>query len=266
MNNNKENQIKKADARIVQAVRNLKSTKNLITPLNQGQDSTNDEVQPNNNNKEIENESKSNKTSNKQLSHLNGLNKQLSKKMESSRISIDGEKQSLISNINMKPQMNRRSTARLPSSSKILIDNLRKPKTTYQKNILCETNLIKHKQTCINLLKTDDQLKKLCFNLKIGDEQINNILQEHLFTNKTFLFKLEMIILNDMNENSSYNKIHSVNKGKGTSFKVIKDIFFKDEIKKLFEIKWCDDQFEKKRRNLNYNISKHIDEIMNFDL
>lgn len=268
MNNYKENQSQRADARIVQAVRNLKSTKNITTALNQGQESTNDEIIPNGliniNNKEIDSDNNINRLSNKNLAYVHGPNKLLTKKIESTRISIDGDKQTINCNNNIKHQMNRRGTARLPLSKITLIDNLRKPKTVYQKNILSESNLLKHKQTCLNLFKTDSDLKKLSFNLKIAEEQINNILHE-LFSNKTFLFKLEMIILNDSNENSSYNKIHSVNKGKATSFKAVKEQFFKEEIKRILETKWCDIQFEEKRKILNKTISKHIDDINNFD-
>jgi hypothetical protein len=130
-------------------------------------------------------------------------------------------------------------------------------KSEFQKRLMSENNIIKYKTMCVSLLKDDEELKKMgefCGVIPISTTGIftnptsvlENFLEEFFFTDKYFLYKLESILASDVSKQK-------------------KEKFFKDEIKKYFEIKVLDIQYESKIKRLNFAIDNHIQNIENFE-
>ena len=132
-----------------------------------------------------------------------------------------------------------------------------KTKSEFQKRLMSENNLIKYKTICISIIKEDEEIKKLCeiclmknisstgiFNNQT--QQIENFIDNNLFDDKFFLYKLENLLNSDVSKNS-------------------KEKFFKEEIKKLLELQSLDVQFDKKMKNLNNAIDNHLQNIQTFE-
>lgn len=113
---------------------------------------------------------------------------------------------------------------------------------------MSENSLIKYKTTCIALLKDDDELKKLCEFCGFTPNIFENLLEEFFFSDKVFLYKLEVLLSSDSNLN-----------------KLKKEKFFKEEIKSRLELKSMDLQYEQKLHKINFAIENHIKNIQNFD-
>jgi hypothetical protein len=111
-----------------------------------------------------------------------------------------------------------------------------------------ENNIIKYKGMCIGLLKEDDELKKLCEICGFIPNMFESLLEEYFFSDKVFLYKLEVLLSSDSNLN-----------------KLKKEKFFKEEIKSKLEFKSYDIQYEQKINRMNYAIDNHIKNIQNFD-
>ncbi len=120
-----------------------------------------------------------------------------------------------------------------------------------------ESNIIKYKTICLNLLKEDEELSKL-FDLTIKN-QINpsqsrqsflidncdSFLEKNFFSDSLFLNKLESVLMIDNAKNK-------------------KEKFFKDEIKQFLNLKYLDIQFESRIVNLNSAIDCHMKRIEEF--
>ena len=120
-----------------------------------------------------------------------------------------------------------------------------------------DSNLIKYKTICLNLLKEDEELSKL-FDLTIKN-QINpsqsrqsflidncdTFLEKNFFSDSLFLNKLESVLMIDNAKNK-------------------KEKFFKDEIKQFLNLKYLDIQFESRIINLNSAIECHMKRIKEF--
>ena len=131
-----------------------------------------------------------------------------------------------------------------------------KTKTEFQKRLMSEANIQKYKSTCVSLIKDDDELKKMCelcnllpsggsnmFSSK--DSILDNFMEENFFKDNFFLYKLETLLASDVS-------------------KAKKEKFFKEEIKKFFEIKILDVQYENKIKSLNFAIDNHLKNIHDF--
>jgi hypothetical protein len=118
-----------------------------------------------------------------------------------------------------------------------------KTKTEFQKKLMNENNLLKYKSVCLGLLKEDEELKKFC---EICELAGCEALVESLFGDKIFLYKLENMLLTD------------TVKGK-------REKFFKEEVKKLFDIMILDIEYEKKMNSLNSSIDSYIAKIKQYD-
>lgn len=132
-----------------------------------------------------------------------------------------------------------------------------KTKTEFQKRLMSESNIQKYKASCITMLKDDEELRKMCeicnllpsssgssmFNNK--DSILESFIEENFFRDNFFLYKLETLLSFDVS-------------------KAKKEKFFKEEIKKFFEIKLLDIQYENKIKSLNFAIDSHLKNIEEF--
>jgi len=113
---------------------------------------------------------------------------------------------------------------------------------------MSDNNIVKYKTMCIGLLKEDDELKKLSEFCGFLPNTFENLLEEYFFSDKVFLYKLEVLLSSDSNLN-----------------KLKKEKFFKEEIKSKLEFKSMDLQYEQKIRKINFAIDNHIKNIQNFE-
>lgn len=133
-------------------------------------------------------------------------------------------------------------------STPLVNTNNYKTKTDFQKRLMSENNINKYKTMCISLLREEEELKKLCEICGFFPNSFENLLEQQLFNDKVFLYKLEVLLSSDSNLN-----------------KLKKEKFFREEIKSKLELKSWDLQYEQKLKNINFAIDNHIINIKNFD-
>ena len=267
----------KADARVVKTVRRLRSTKpnkdlssNMTAKNNENHNIINQKRHLNSNGstddlsmlrrsktKIVSSDSRSAKTTNDTLITNNPKNIKMNTKEFSSKISIDGG----IS----KPQTSNTQKKTYQPYNYHNLKRLMKNKTEYQKNILSSTNITKYKNECINMIHNDKEIKSMLmkFNL-VSDSHYDTFLENAMFSQNHFLFRLEMLILNNIQESNTL-KVFSTNK-KRLPIKVQKENFYKEEIRRYLLKKIYDDNYSNKLNNLLINIDKHIENLNNFEL
>ena len=267
----------RADARVVKTVRRLRSTKTnkaqpgtMTAKNNENHNIINQKRHLNSNGstedlsmlrrsktKIVSSDSRSAKTTNDTLITNNPKNIKLNTKESLSKISIDG-------GVSKPPTSNTQKKTYQPYNYQNL-KRLMKNRTEYQKNILSSTNIHKYKNECINMIHNDKELKSMLmkFNL-VTDSHYDGFLENVMFSQKHFLFRLEMLILNDIQESNTL-KVFSTNK-KRQPIKVQKENFYKEEIRRYFMKKIYDDNYSNKLNNLLININKHIENLNNFEL
>ena len=267
----------RADARVVKTVRRLRSTKTnkaqpgtMTAKNNENHNIINQKRHLNSNGstedlsmlrrsktKIVSSDSRSAKTTNDTLITNNPKNIKLNTKESLSKISIDG-------GVSKPPTGNTQKKTYQPYNYQNL-KRLMKNRTEYQKNILSSTNINKYKNECINMIHNDKELKSMLmkFNL-VTDSHYDGFLENVMFSQKHFLFRLEMLILNDIQESNTL-KVFSTNK-KRQPIKVQKENFYKEEIRRYFMKKIYDDNYSNKLNNLLININKHIENLNNFEL
>ncbi len=123
-----------------------------------------------------------------------------------------------------------------------------KTKSEFQKRLMSENNIIKYKSMCIVLLKDDEELKKLSEFCGFTPNGFDNLLEEYFFSDKVFLYKLEVLLSSESNLN-----------------KLKKEKFFKQEIKSRLEFKSMDLQFEQRLSKINFAFDSHVKNIQNFE-
>ena len=267
----------RADARVVKTVRRLRSTKTnkaqpgtMTAKNNENHNIINQKRHLNSNGstedlsmlrrsktKIVSSDSRSAKTTNDTLITNNPKNIKLNTKESLSKISIDG-------GVSKPPTSNTQKKTYQPYNYQNL-KRLMKNRTEYQKNILSSTNINKYKNECINMIHNDKELKSMLmkFNL-VTDSHYDGFLENVMFSQKHFLFRLEMLILNDIQESNTL-KVFSTNK-KRQPIKVQKENFYKEEIRRYFMKKIYDDNYSNKLNNLLININKHIENLNNLEL
>lgn len=127
-----------------------------------------------------------------------------------------------------------------------------KSRTKYVQNLLNTASLKKYKQSCIDILKNDNEIKNLYE--KCGFDKTNvgyeNFIYNNFFDNELFMIKLEMLFLDEKN----------------IVKKNFKEIFFKKEMKKYLT-NYIDNNIYKNQLNsLNETIKDSFNLIINFDL
>ena len=282
----KINSGKPADARIVQAVRKLKSskivdenievqknqenikqsqtkpisinikiseqkTKRPLTPITQQnkKSNTNNNTIINSNSNIITNNNSTN-NSNKN----NMLKKDISKSSSKNKISIDG---SLV-------KSNTSSTSNKTVNKAFDYETLKKykkrQKSDYQKNLLSKKNIDKYKEECINLIKKEPEIKNLLAQIGINkDEDYLLYITDTFFSKPYFLFSLEILILETVEEENTL-KVFRTNKNV-LPLKIVKNNFYRDEIIKDLKLKIYEGDYSNKYNNLMKSLDDFIDSL-----
>ena len=289
----KISQVKPADARIVQAVRKLKSskivdqsievrknqedikqsqnksisinntisqqkTKKALTPITQqNKNNTNDNIiNISNSNSNINN----NIINNQNKNNINIVKRDISKSSSKNKISIDG---SII-----KPNTSSTSTNKTVSKTfdyETLKKYKKRQKSDYQKNLLSKKNIDKYKEECVNLIKKETEIKNLL--AKIGiikDEDYLLYITNNFFSKPYFLFSLEILILENVEEENTL-KVFRTNKNV-LPLKVVKNNFYRDEIIKDLKLKIYEGEYSNKFNNLMKSLDNFIDSLKNEQL
>jgi hypothetical protein len=127
-----------------------------------------------------------------------------------------------------------------------------KTRSKYVQNLLNDISIKKYKASCIDILKNDNLVKKLYE--QCGFEKTNYnyeyFVQNNLFNKPLFMFKLEMLFLDE----SNFIK------------KNFKENFFKKEIVKYLNEYNSEDEYQKQVDKLKDVFKEGFDSILNFDL
>ena len=127
-----------------------------------------------------------------------------------------------------------------------------KTRSKYIQNLLNDMSLKKYKQSCMDIIKNDNVVKKLYE--ECGFEKTNynyeNFIQNNFFNKSLFMYKLEMLFLDE----SNFGK------------KNFKENFFKNEMIKYLKIYIDENIYKKQMNNLTDSFKEGFENIMNFDL
>ena len=127
-----------------------------------------------------------------------------------------------------------------------------KTRSKYVQNLLNDMSIKKYKASCIDILKNDNLVKKLYE--QSGFEKTNYnyeyFIQNNFFNKPLFMFKLEMLFLDE----SNFIK------------KNFKENFFKKEIVKYLNEYNSQDEYQKQVDKLKDVFKEGFDSILNFDL
>ena len=283
---------KSADARIVQAVRRLKSTrqKDNSMEVRKNQEDVKHPTQINKKPAYINNNNQGKNTKNSSnIALINPLNKKTSSTINDS---INNNHNSIILNnntniINNLPKS--RDINKSQSKIKISIDgSVQKPGTSstnktisnnnkvfdyetlkkykkrkisdFQKNLLSKKSLEKYKEECVNLINKDFELKTLLSQIGINKADDYELYINNNFFNKPhFLFTLEILILEAVEEANTL-KVFRTNKNV-LPLKVVKENYYRDEIVKDLKIKIYEMEYNDKFKNLMKSLDNFVDEV-----
>ena len=127
-----------------------------------------------------------------------------------------------------------------------------KTRSKYVQNLLNDMSIKKYTQTCIDLLKNDNLIKKLYE--QCGFEKTNynyeNFIQKNFFNKALFMYKLEMLFL----EESNFIK------------KNFKENFFKSEIVKYLNEFTNEEIYKRQMTSLKDVFNDGFEAVINFDL
>jgi hypothetical protein len=284
---NKIKLTKPADARIVQAVRKLKSSKVVEQHV---------EIRKNQDEKDIQNsinieEQKSKKILKKTLTPINQLN-YIEKKNSTNNnlINVSSSSNNNILNKNSKNHISKNDITKSNSNNKITIDAVnQKPNTSstnktakafdyetlkrykkrkqsdYQKNLLSKESIEKYKTECVNLIKKENELKNLLAQMGIVKDEDYLLYITNTFFNKPhFLFSLEILIMETVEESNKLKVFRNVKKV--LPLKVVKENFYRDEIKKDLNLKIYEGEYNNKFNNFMQSLDNFINNLKNGDL
>ncbi len=272
------NSLRPADARIVQAVRKLKSSKdvdqsevrknqeeikqskNIIANKPQTLDNTiinlkkaKKALTP------ITQNTKTNITNNN-LMNINNTNnnphnilikKDINKSNSKIRISIDGNAQ--------KPNTGSTNKTSKTFDYETLKKYKKRQKSDYQKNLLSKKSIDKYKEECVNLIKKEPEMKKLLAQIGINKDEDYLLYITNTFFNKPyFLFSLEILILEAVEEANTLKVFRTKNV---LPLKVVKENFYRDEILKDLKLKIYDGEYSNKYNNLMQQLDNFIDNL-----
>lgn len=284
---NKIKLTKPADARIVQAVRKLKSSKVVEQTV---------EIRKNQDEKDIQNsinieESKPKKTLKKTLTPINQLNF-IDKKNSTNNnlIKVNSSSNNNILNGSNKNHISKNDISKSNSNNKITIDaDMQKPNTSstnkttktfdyetlkrykkrkqsdYQKNLLSKESIEKYKSECVNLIKKENELKNLLAQMgMVKDDDYLLYITNTFFNKPHFLFSLEILIMETVEESNKLKVFRNVKKV--LPLKVVKENFYRDEIKKDLNLKIYEGEYNNKFNNFMQNLDNFINNLKNEDL
>ena len=127
-----------------------------------------------------------------------------------------------------------------------------KSKKTYVQNLLNSASMKKYKNSCIDLIKNDGEIKnmyEIC-GFEKSNASYENFIFNNFFNKEIFLLKLELLFFDEKN----FVK------------KNFKENFFKKEIKKYLKNCIEENNFKKQINNLNETFQDTFGFIKDFDL
>ena len=283
-----------ADARIVQAVRRLKSTRHKENPIEVRKNQeeiknikhiTNKPIYININNQENipkknssillkpimtkKNSLKINNNNNDNIINLSNNNLNFNQRRINqsntllSRKSLNISKNILNKRISIDRLAKSGSSSINKSQNKTFdYETLKKYKkrklSEYQKNLLSQKSLDKYKEEFVNLINKDIEIKSLLDKIGINsNDEYYNYITNNFFCKPHFLFTLEILILEAVEEANTL-KVFRTNKNI-LPLKVIKENYYRDEILKNLKLKIYENEYEDKFINL----MKSLDEFIN---
>ena len=260
MNSDQISNPKAADARIVQTVRKLKGSNNKENRNNEGEERKNNRVLSSKKRPIVKHSTMKPLPEKKLSTNITNINNRpvtgkLKTNESMSKIAIDGSlKQGNIQNIN-KPSFN--------------YDNLKRynkrGKTEYQKNILSPANLEKYKEEFILFLQKDKEINNLIYvTNSVQDDNYELFAKQNFFSQPYFLFALEMLILEDIQEANTL-KVFRKNPNI-LPLKVVKENYFRDEVKKFLNVKYSEIQYKKESDKLFKDLDSYIERIQEFKI
>ena len=254
---------KPADARIVRAVRKLKSNishKSDHIEENKSKDSKNNlkTISRSSTRKKTQVLSSNNINNINNLLPLNQIKPKIPNKISSSKIQLDG---SVKNNNNNNQQENNKIRV---FDYETLKRYKKKHNIVFQKNLLSQENIFKYKEEFVAMIKKDKNIKSMLNQLNLIDEEnYMNYVQNNFFNKPHFLFVLEMLIFNEVEQ---ANTLKVFRTKQVLPLKVVKENYFRNEINKELEKKIYQLEYENKVQNLVNNIDNFIDNIKNTNL
>jgi hypothetical protein len=276
------NSIKPADARIVQAVRKLKSSKivdQIEVHKNEEEikQSGNNTAEPEGINDIINSQKKAKKAltpitqstktniTNNNLTNVNNTNNTRNNNVKGSQIKKDISKSSSKIKISIDGSTIKPNTGSTNKTSKTFdYETLKKykkrQKSDYQKNLLSKKSIDKYKEECVNLIKKEPEMKNLLAQIGINKDDDYLLYINNTFFNKPyFLFSLEILILEAVEEANTL-KVFRTNKNV-LPLKVVKENFYRDEIIKDLKLKIYEGEYSNKYNNLMQQLDNFIDNL-----
>ena len=276
------NTLKPADARIVQAVRKLKSSKivdQIEVRKNQEEikQSGNITAEPEGINDIINSQKKAKKAltpitqstkaniTNNNLTNVNNTNNTRNNNVKGSQIKKDISKSSSKIKISIDGSTIKPNTGSTNKTSKTFdYETLKKykkrQKSDYQKNLLSKKSIDKYKEECVNLIKKEPEMKNLLAQIGINKDDDYLLYINNTFFNKPyFLFSLEILILEAVEEANTL-KVFRTNKNV-LPLKVVKENFYRDEIIKDLKLKIYEGEYSNKYNNLMQQLDNFIDNL-----
>ena len=127
----------------------------------------------------------------------------------------------------------------------------------YQKNLLSQKSLDKYKEEFVNLINKDIEIKSLLDKIGINsNDEYYNYITNNFFCKPHFLFTLEILILEAVEEANTL-KVFRTNKNI-LPLKVIKENYYRDEILKNLKLKIYENEYEDKFINLMKSLDEFI--------
>ena len=295
---------KLADARIVQAVRRLKSTrkKDAQIEVQKNQEDVkhptmlkNKQINIGNNNKEkiIKNSSTILQPLNKRISifnnninnnssndnslfinyhrNINQSNTLIPKLNTSKKDLVKNNSKSRISidGSLMKPGTSSTNKTQTKTQKSCDYETLKKYKkrkiSDYQKNLLSAKSLEKYKEECVNLINKDIEIKTLLSQIGITkDKDYLLYITNNFFNKPHFLFTLEILILEAVEEANTL-KVFRTNKNV-LPLKVVKENYYRDEIIKNLKLIIYEQEYNYKYNNFMNSLDSFLANMKNKEL
>ena len=239
---------KPADARVVRAVRKLKS--NITQSSNTLEENKTKESKTESSkaiSRDTENESDKNLKilSNKSI---NNIRQKIPSKNSNNKILIDGS---------IKPPDDKPKTF----DYKTLKRYKKRQNTSFQKNLLSADNINKYKEEFVGIIKKDQNIKSMLAQLNlIKDDNYMEYIENHFFNKPHFLFVLEMLLFDEVEQTNTLKVFRTK---KNVPLKVIKENYFKDEITKELQKQLYQNEYESKAQNLLNNLDTFIQNMKN---
>ena len=292
---NKSNIRKLADARVVQAVRRLKSTrqKNDQIEVRKNQEDIKHPTLINGKPGYVINNNQGNNNNQNSSTILQPLNKRISLINSNNNINSNiSNQRSMNKNNTLVPKLNlnnlnKKDLSKNNSKSRISIDgSILKPGTSstnktqnktqnktfdyetlkkykkrkisdYQKNLFSAKSLEKYKEEFVNLINKDIEIKTLLDQIGINkDDDYLLYITNNFFNKLHFLFTLEILILEAVEEANTL-KVFRTNKNV-LPLKVVKENYFRDEIIKNLKLKIYGEEYNNKFNNFMKSLDNFI--------